>query len=295
MDELILKSGTGELEIVVFNVLNQKYAINVLKTKEIVTLNNITPLPLTHKSIKGLTSVRDNLYTVIDLSYVLDEKDILEDKNLKDTKGLLCEFNNQEVIFLINEVYDILRIKWEDVKSSQNTIETDLVIGTILYEDEILFMLDFEKILSDRIKSTYTSEEQIIDFKKERNDVKIFIAEDSKLISSLIKDTLSKAGYNNITDFENGQLLLNHLNSTKEQSNVVDLIITDIEMPQLDGLTLTKRLKDNTLFKDLPIIVFSSLITEDLKHKAESVGANAQVSKPNIGELVSILDKLLHI
>lgn len=299
MEDLILKTGTGELEIVVFNVLGQKFAINVLKTKEIVAIDNITKMPLSDNSIKGLTTVRDKIYPVIDLSYVLYQKDILENKTLKEVKGLLCEFNKQEIIFLIDDVHDILRIKWEDVESSQNLLSSPLVVGTILYENDIYSMLDFEKILGDRTESLY-KEKDAIAFKEKRKDMKIYLAEDSKLINGLIKDTLGNAGYTNVRDFENGQLLLDYLNSIANKnndpySNFVDLIITDIEMPQLDGLTLTKRLKDNPYYKDLKIVVFSSLITEDLKHKAESVGADEQVSKPDIDELVSKIDKLLHI
>ncbi|MCT4776576.1 response regulator, partial [Exiguobacterium mexicanum] len=125
---------------------------------------------------------------------------------------------------------------------------------------------------------------------RERSNKHVWIAEDSEMLRTLIIDTLDDAGYFNTTIFNNGKEALDAF----EQSDVhCDLLITDIEMPQMDGLHLTKRLRDMDRFADLPIVIFSSLISDDLKHKGDAVGANAQITKPEIGILIATLDEFL--
>lgn len=121
--------------------------------------------------------------------------------------------------------------------------------------------------------------------------------EDSALLRKLLEDTLNAAGFQEITFFENGREALAYLTKTIEDGHSVEevaqLMITDIEMPQMDGHHLTKVVKDNPNLATLPIVIFSSLITDDLRHKGQVVGANAQVSKPEINELIHIIDNII--
>ena len=171
-----------------------------------------------------------------------------------------------------------------------------LVIGNILLKDKIILLLDFEKIVTDINPSTGISEDKIVNVDyKDRSHIKVFLADDSSLIRKLLKDTLTKAGFKNLTIFDDGQQALDKLLELVEKkgedfSEDIQVLITDIEMPQMDGHTLTRKVKEHPILKKLPVIIFSSLITEDLKHKGTSVGADAQLSKPDIGELVSIID-----
>ncbi|MDX5322376.1 MAG: response regulator [Exiguobacterium sp.] len=110
------------------------------------------------------------------------------------------------------------------------------------------------------------------------------------MLRTLIIDTLDDAGYFNTTIFNNGK---EALEAFEVDGASCDLLITDIEMPQMDGLHLTKRLREMEQYSDLPIIIFSSLISDDLKHKGEAVGANAQITKPEIGILIATLDEFL--
>src|SRR5690606_35115800 len=114
-------------------------------------------------------------------------------------------------------------------------------------------------------------------------------------LRKLLHDTLLEAGYGDVEFFENGRDALSYLEnlakSGKDITEEIQLMITDIEMPQMDGHHLTKRIKDNSKLSKLPIIIFSSLITDDLRHKGQMVGADAQVSKPEIAELVLLIDQ----
>ena len=124
------------------------------------------------------------------------------------------------------------------------------------------------------------------------------VAEDSVLLSKMIETALHKAGYINTRMFPNGQELWNFLSELRGDEymdDLVSLIITDIEMPQMDGHRLTKLVKDDKDFKHIPLIIFSSLITEEMRIKGKELGADEQMSKPEIGHLVQVIDHLLAV
>ena len=131
---------------------------------------------------------------------------------------------------------------------------------------------------------------------RKRSDAVILVAEDSVLLSKMIEEALHKSGYVNTRMFPDGSKLWEFLNSLRGRDNLDDeaaLIITDIEMPQMDGHRLTKLVKDDKDFKHLPLIIFSSLITEEMRRKGKELGADEQMSKPEIGHLVRVIDHLL--
>lgn len=162
-------------------------------------------------------------------------------------------------------------------------------------------MLDFEKIVTDISPKSGISEDRLVSVEyKDRSDLKLVLADDSPLIRKLLKETLTKAGFTNMKIFDDGEQALDYLEGLKKDLGKsfvkeVQLLITDIEMPQMDGLTLTRKVKEDEVLKRLPVIIFSSLITDDLRHKGESVGADAQLSKPEIEELIGVVDQLLGI
>ena len=128
------------------------------------------------------------------------------------------------------------------------------------------------------------------------HDVRVIFAEDSVLLSRMVEQALNKAGYTNIKKFNNGKEAWEYLSSIKNDSDLYDkagIIITDIEMPEMDGHHLTKLVKDDPRLKEIPLIIFSSLINEEMERKGKEVGADEQLSKPEIGHLVSVMDGLL--
>ena len=294
-ESILLDVGTGELEVIVFVVNGNSYCINVLKAREIIQLNEVRPTADQNKSILGLTNVRDQVMTVVDLSYILDKKqtDLAERK-----MALVCEFNKKQVMFAVDSIAGIQRIKWSDITKPDSLVRASLAVGNILTDNGILLMLDFEKIIADLSKDQMAEMKNGIVLKQERQAKRIYMADDSKTIRELLKETLGAAGYTNIVEFDNGQDVLEAIYSLKEKygsrfNEEVDLLITDIEMPILDGHTVTRKIKEDGILNALPVVIFSSLITADLHHKGEKVGADRQISKPSIGELVEAVDSLL--
>jgi len=295
---ILLETGTGELEILEFTVKNTHYAINVIKIKEILEIDYVTKVPKSNPALIGLTMVRGDVIPLIDMNYVLEKEFTPINGKIKI---LLCEFNQLKVAFCVDEVHGIHRIGWNLIKKPDMVIENSdsLIIGNITLGERIIMLLDFEKIVTDIAPSTGINESRIGNItKKDRMGIKLILSDDSPMIRQLLDDVLTKAGFGNMKFFNDGQQAWHYLdNLASEKGNRfiedVQILITDIEMPQMDGHTLTRKIKEHKILRTLPVIIFSSLITDDLKHKGESVKADAQMSKPEVENLVGVIDKLI--
>ncbi|MCA1056622.1 chemotaxis protein [Rossellomorea aquimaris] len=291
---ILLESGTNELEMVEFEVGNNKFGINVIKVKEIIQPTAIIPIPHSHPHVKGLIQLRGEVLPVVDMARVLG----LEESNSPQSKFIVSQFNKQKVVFHVHNVTQIHRISWDQIEKPSEMYSgmKSGIIGVVKREDTMVLMVDFESIMVEINPESGIHIDQVKKLgPRERSDKKIVAAEDSPLLRKLLSDTLSEAGYVNVEFFENGRDALNYLESLTNGDSAIEesvgLVITDIEMPQMDGHHLTKRIKTDPVLKKLPVIIFSSLITSDLRHKGEMVGAEDQVSKPEIAELILKIDQ----
>lgn len=297
--DILLESGTGEVEVIEFRANDVNYAINVIKVKEIIDMpaNGVTKMPESKKEIAGLILCRDEILPVIDLKYILNR----EKSSELGSRLIVCEFNKVKVAFNIDDIIGVHRIKWSDIRKPNNMFDESLAVGNIVLNGKIIVMLDFEKIVTDISPKSGISEDRLVSVEyKDRSELKLVLADDSPLIRKLLRETLTKAGFTNMKIFDDGEQALSYLEGLKTDLGKsfvkeVQLLITDIEMPQMDGLTLTRKVKEDEVLKRLPVIIFSSLITGDLRHKGESVGADAQLSKPEIEELIGVIDQLLGV
>ncbi|AJD90812.1 chemotaxis protein CheV [Jeotgalibacillus malaysiensis] len=294
---ILLESGTNELEIVEFEVNGSKYGINVIKVKEIIQPVPVIPIPHSHHYIKGIIQLRGEVLPVIDMRQVLGSGSA---ESASQEKYIVSEFNQQKVVFHVDNVSMIHRVSWDQIEKPSDMYQSHhtKVIGVIKRNEDMLLLLDFESIILEINPETGINVGMVKKLGvRERSEKKLVVAEDSPLLRQLLSDTLTEAGYDQAEFFENGQDALRYLESlTADQSPVeehVQLIITDIEMPQMDGHHLTKRIKEHTKLSKLPVIIFSSLITDDLKHKGSRVGADDQISKPEINQLIHSIDRLI--
>jgi len=294
---ILLESGTNELEIVEFQVGQNKFGINVIKVKEIIQPIGITFIPHAHPHVEGIVQLRGEVLPVVSMNRVLG----IPVQNKSDQeKFIVAEFNKQRVVFHVDNVTQIHRISWDQIEKPSDIYQgsSSHVIGVIKRQEEMILLIDFEKIIVDINPESGISVESVKKLgKRERSDKKIVIAEDSPLLRKLLHDTLTEAGYANLEFFENGLDAINYLDQitkvTNDIAEHVQIVVTDIEMPQMDGHTLTKKIKEHTILSKLPVLIFSSLITDDLRHKGDQVGAEDQISKPEIAELVLKIDKFI--
>lgn len=292
-NEILLESGTNEFEIVEFTVGKITYGINVAKVREVINMQAVTKMPSTHPFVDGVFTLRGNVIPLVNLATCLN----VQDSSPK--RIIVAELNNYQAGFLVDEVSRIHRISWERMEPTPEIANSDLVVGIVKMENKMVVLLDFERILADinpEINKSFTSFKPVTeeDILKNRSKKTVLIAEDSHLLRDLVVDNLHKAGYVNTIALANGKDAWEKLQSiANENENIYDavqLVITDIEMPQMDGHRLLKLIRGNNSMHDMPVIIFSSLINEENRLKGLSLGATGQVSKPEINELVGLID-----
>ena len=292
---ILLESGTNEFEIIEFSVGGVFYGLNVAKVREVINSVPITYIAKAHPNLDGIFTLRSKVMPLVNLARSLNTQPASE-----EFKIIVCEINNFYVGFKVDAVYRIHRISWTQMEPAPHIAGSDLVVGIVKMQERMIILLDFEKILADvnpemnqKMSAVPKSTPELISIRKTKT---ILIAEDSRMLRDLLLNTLHPAGYNTISN-ENGLQAWTQLEamaeSEKTVTDTIQLIITDIEMPQMDGHHLIKRIKSTPRLKDLPVIIFSSLINDEMKLKGQALGAYAQVTKPEIEQLIGIVDQII--
>lgn len=294
--EILLESGTNELEVLEFKIDDQLFGINVAKVSEIMVAAATKPMQKSHPDVEGIFRPRDEIITVVDMAHYLGlppseipERDIF----------IITRFNQQTFAFHVHSVVGIIRISWTHMQKPDKLIyggEEGVATAVAEYQEQLITILDFEKIVSEICPQTGIQYEDIekLGVRQQRN-APILIAEDSMLLSKMIIESLHRAGYVNTIKTDNGQEAWDYLceaqNSGDDIHSHVGCVVSDIEMPLMDGHRLTKLIKTTPVLKDLPVILFSSLIDDEMRRKGEQLGADAQISKPEIAQLVTLIDR----
>ncbi len=299
---ILLESGTNELELLEFQVGDNNFGINISKVVEIMINEDVTPVPNSPEEIEGVFIPRDKLISVIDLHKVVHVPHTSSGKEI----FIICEFNRMHVAFHVTSVKGIQRISWADiadppaVTSGSSDEAIGLATGVAKINDRIIIIMDFEKIVSTLNRDAgldINGLEKIDRPTVMTGNKHIVVADDSKFLNKMITDSLSKVGFHNIMSFSNGQDAWEYVQSFKDKDDDITshiaCIISDIEMPKMDGHRLTKLIKDDKTLSQIPVLLFSSLINEQMIAKGKSVGADGQFAKPQIKELISYLIKVL--
>ena len=303
---ILLEPGGNEVEVIEF-YLNEElpdgreycgyFAMNVAKVLEIIRIPEITSVPSKHdKSVLGTFNLRGRVLPLVDLAKWLGKKTQTNANN----KVIVSEFSNVVTAFLVSGVTRIHRISWSQVEPPGQHVQAysrDSITGVVRIEDHILFILDMEKIVASMDPHHANNHFQADTIKLDTPDAHKFhllVVDDSTSLRNLIKDTLTKAGYK-VTTASNGREAWEYLNALKAElletqepvTQRLHMVISDIEMPEMDGHTLTRSIREDTVLQKLPIVLFSSIITEALRHKGDRVGADDQISKPDLPGLTT--------
>lgn len=304
--KILLESDTNELEIVEFridelddrgNVIPCFFGVNVAKVREIIRLPELRKVVNSNPCISGMIKLRDQVISLIDLSRALNKNT----EGLTADRVLVLEFNRVVVGILVHSVSRIYRISWENVEPPVKAIHDANITGVVKMEDRIILILDFEKIiaeLSSTMALSMPSPEQMLGQSSlNRSDKTIVVADDSRFIRSTICTTLREAGYL-VEEAENGEEAWNIISEKLAQSGgditkKLNLVITDIEMPRMDGLHLTALVRKEAALDKLPVVIFSSLASDDNKLKWRKLGASEILTKPDLPHLVDKADILV--
>ena len=313
---ILLEAGTNELEVVEFYLdefvppstdapltaengqpetpasYRGYYGVNVAKVLEIIRMPKVTELPeVQHPSVLGAFNLRSRIIPLVDLAMWLGKT---HPANEEQPKTIVTEFNNVTTAFMVSGVNRIHRISWEQVEPPNKyvaAVSNNTVIGVVKLEDRIIFLLDLEKVVAnlnpklglrlDDLGEDWTNK-----------GYRALVADDSALVREMLRDLMEKAGFT-VEVVSNGRAAWDRLEDIKQRceqsgrpvSDFVHVMVSDIEMPVMDSLNLTHRIKTDHVLSKLPVILFSSLITDKLRHKGESVGADDQISKPEVTQL----------
>ena len=294
---ILLESGTNEIEIMKFRVLGEFYGINVAKVKEIMMTEKIKPMPHSHASVEGFFKPRQQLITVINLANYLTGT--TPEQGARDL-FIITHFNKMMVAFRVDSIEGISRISWQSIQKPDRTLANgaeSVATGIAQCDNQLVTILDFEKIVAEIAPATGIKLEEIEKMgARSTITAPVVVAEDSVLLQKMIGTSLQKAGFTDVRVYNNGQEAWQYISSLKDDPDLykkINLVITDIEMPMMDGHRLTKLMKEDMRLKRIPVVIFSSLINEQMRVKGKEVGADEQLSKPEIGHLVEILDILI--
>ncbi|OQY19941.1 MAG: hypothetical protein B6I36_02705 [Desulfobacteraceae bacterium 4572_35.1] len=304
---ILLEAGTNEFEILEYYLHGQSFGINVHKLREIVPFNKegLTHLPDCHPSLLGTVLLRGDTIPLINLAEHVG-KDVVSIEDSKrggdgiQTKHvvLVCEFNDEVIAFLVHGVDQIHRLSWSQVKPMDQFFDAyhPRFTGSVTIADRDILIVDMEHIAYEIFGSGQhyedNGETDLSDNRKhDRGDVKLFFAEDSAIIRQGIMRVLQQAGYTKAQCFSDGLLCWNGILQAQKDGELPLLIVSDIEMPELDGLALCRRIKENAELKKIKVVMYSSLINENTSHKCEEVGADGYTSKPDVGKVVALVDK----
>jgi two-component system chemotaxis response regulator CheV len=304
---ILLESGTNELEVVEFYLdepgYRGHYGINVAKVVEIIRPQPVTAMPqMPHPCIKGAFSDRDGrVVPLVNLAQYLDTQTCTEDHN---AKVVITEFNQVITAFRVSGVNRIYRLSWTEVEAPGNFLQAssqNSITGVVRLDGRVVFLLDMESIVGDLHPGLDLAMrvEGRADTVSDR-PLRLLHADDSASIRNLMRKLLTVNNRFELVQASDGQQAWEMLNSLKTQAEregrpITDFVegaILDIEMPRMDGLALCKNIKADNVLRVLPIAIFSSLITDTLRHRGKSVGADAQFAKP---DLQSVSDKMFEL
>lgn len=287
---ILLEAGTNELELLVFRLGQTPFGINVAKVREIIQPRTTIKIPYAPSAVEGSFKVREEILTLINLGRFLNMK--IDETPLEERMVIIVEFNQVRCGILVDEVQRIYRLKWEQIQApSQYLIDLDAPItGSVNIDQKVVLVADFETIVGNilNVQSVEVSEGVHTDVPQEQP--RILLADDSSLVRLALVRNLNKQGFTELTVCNDGQHAWETIETMREENDQpFDLILSDIEMPRMDGFHLTKRIKDDPQLKSIPVVLFSSLVTEANMNKGRSVGADAQISKPNGEQLVQTI------
>ena len=294
----------NEVQLLVFKVTNGEsaayYAINVFKTREVVEAKNhfLTQIPSTHHLLEGTIVLRGVQIPILNLPLWIGHAMPKED--MERSRLLICDFNGVIIGLRIMEAHRVIKKNWSDMHAPDSYNANDqakVVNDTRLEDGSICMVLDFEQLLADVIPSAmvdvHQSPENIKDLviPQKLLDGELLIAEDSKVAQRHLHSILEKANINHRI-FNNGKLLMDHIQSLPDKS-IIPAIITDIEMPEMSGFTVTKILKESSDTKNIPIIINSSMTGDNNKREALSLGADDFIDKTKSHNVLPLVIKVM--
>lgn len=279
------KIKNGKLELLVFELFNgQKFGINVFKVKEILQCPKIRVVPKSHTSVKGLINVRGINLVVIDISKAIGGNPTDE---INDKFVIVTEYNRSTMAFLVDKVDKIIQVAWEDIKEPPAGLGSNYLTAIAKLQDDMIQILDVEKVLNEITPPKYEIDPSIMEMAPTlKKNQYVLVVDDSRVARKQVTICLNALNIP-FKMFENGKLAYEFLeeNDPNKLREDLALIISDIEMPEMDGYTLARKVKEDVKYQNLRIVLHTSITGVFNKELVESVGADDFICKFHANDL----------
>ncbi len=283
--------GENRLELLLFHLGGkQRYGINVFKVQEVIQCPPLTHMPNSASAVRGIVNMRGNTISVIDLGMAMGERpvDIPE-------KGyvIITEFNRKVQGMLVNSVDRIINMNWNDIMPPPTGMGKNIYMTAVTkIDDELIEIIDVEKVLSEIVGQKTAVSDELVDKGSDTDNYHILVVDDSSVARNQVRRTLDQLGISSVS-CNDGAEALELLKSMSEEhggiSKKISMIISDVEMPKMDGYTLTKEIRSDPLLRDLYIALHTSLSGVFNKTMVQKVGADQFLPKFNPDELARMV------
>ena len=293
MNDNSLKVGSNEMELVDFRILKEDedgiyegiYGVNVSKVREIIRIPNLTELPGTPEFIEGIFDLREVVIPVVNLAKWMGIK---EPEGAKENgRVIITEFNNVLIGFIVHDAKRIRRISWSDIEpatfvSGSGSLDGSKITGVTKIEgDNVLLILDLESVVQDL--GLYEPDVDNIPQELESFSGLAMVLDDSSTARKIVKDALEKMGFH-VVEAIDGQEALEKLEDLFKMydsnlHNQLKIIVSDVEMPRMDGFHFAAKCKEDDRFKNIPIVFNSSISDHFSEIRGKEAGAEAYLVK----------------
>ncbi len=308
VDDRTSLAGANKLEVLLFSLgqdaeseRDEVFGINVFKVREVMRVPEITQAPDMPDAVEGMVSLRGAMVPVVNLPKFCGVK-----SNRKPSILMITEYNKNVQGFLVDSVDMIQRLSWDEVKAPPPMLASRLgglvTAVTELKDKRLVMIMDVEKVLAET--AGFYDDDMVFEgiLENERNrDHTVVFADDSSVARSQIVGTLDRMGLRHLSAINGAeawkmlQNIADHCDATgRDIKNEISLILTDVEMPEMDGYVLTRKIKADNRFDGIPVVMHSSLTAGQNQNLGRNVGADAYVSKFQPRELSAKLEEMIH-
>jgi two-component system chemotaxis response regulator CheV len=296
------KDNSDRLELLLFNVGgSQPFGINVLKVKEVIACPALTAVPQSHPAVKGVAHLRGEPLTVMDLALAIGRPPLQFGPGSDDNGSIIItEFNRSMQGFLVKGVDRIVVCDWKQVlPPPKGSGTSSYITGVTEIDDRLVQILDVEKVLGEVVGAEIELSEDILAAADESGQLqgrRVMVVDDSSLARTQTVQTLSTLGIECVLarDGREALAMLQGLNGGEDPAAAVEMVISDIEMPEMDGYTLTTEIRNNSALADLYVLLHTSLNGAINTERANKVGANAVLTKFVPEELAKAVHQGFH-
>ncbi|MBV1905692.1 MAG: chemotaxis protein [Pseudomonadales bacterium] len=294
VDERTQLAGNNRMELLTFNLAgSQKYGINVFKVREVMLCPLISEISDSY--VKGIVHLRGTTFSVIDLNKVVHETPLPMDS----TYLIVAEFNQTLQGFIVRGVDRILNLAWDEIHPPPDNISTENFVTATTYQNsELIQVLDVEKVLDKIAPNENKMDTKLIDTGRkytDKREYEVVICDDSSVARRNLQEAIEKVGCLPVI-FENGLEAYLHLKERKNDRERMDsllMLISDIEMPEMDGFTLLSKIRKEAEFIKTPMYMHSSLSGDVNEIKAKEMGATGFLNKFDANQIAKVLNEAM--